>query len=225
MSHAEQPDKWSQLPVDIHAQDFTPDFSGIKASSLAKKAESVLRITGEYQHADLTDKERTALAHQELVQAEQLFEELTDKYDIPHAGFRPFIGRSNDRPRAMVESDYIKGTAIEDETEIEPQYRHATRELLGKLTNYVTDKFTNDSVMLTDVFRISQYIFNEETGTFVLVDMDTYADADIDWKQKASKELREIAHRVLNHDELVDWYKRMEPIDFAGTDVNLDEEF
>lgn len=216
--------EWQELPLNTEHAEFTPDFAN--RQHLARLGNTVVRAYGNYGLRE----NRLPHVQTEAVLARELFDELEQTYRIPHAGFMPFVFKSGDfkssgRPRMGIVSSFIEGEVLEDKGDISnPAHKQAATELLYKLTDYVTAKFEKDEPMLTDIFKLSQYVFDEKRREFVLIDTEPYIEEDEYYKHFVTvKYLRPFAERVLDKQSLQAWGDRMQPLEELAT--MFDEEF
>lgn len=156
---------------------------------------------------------------QALRAAQPLFDELTETYNIKHAGFSPLIGNSllDGKPVGMIVSDKIDGygypsevnplsEAGEKSAPLVIQNRHlgAAADLLGKLRGYLQTKTENNEGYLSDIFGLDQYIYIEPTedaphGEFILVDVDPpgYRDGEMEvYGVDARKKLEALSEAI-----------------------------
>lgn len=155
-----------------------------------------------------------------------LYDELTDKYDIAHAGFVPFVGQSDGRTGEFVASRWIEGEACPDPKDmpIPEHQRPAARLLFEKLTEYTRTKHNNREEILSDIFGYQQYVFVPEADLLVLADTDPYAESEHGafW---AYERMRPWAAQVLEGEELAKWHAEMSRMSDESQQIGFDEEF
>jgi hypothetical protein len=162
----------------------------------------------------------------------KLYDELEKSYSIPHAGFRPIVGEINSGEiGAYILTDKIEGYGYrppegQEKSEfletlrLRPEHTTAGTKLLQNLSDYWTDKVQNEHEMLTDIYSIDQYIYDQATNKFVLVDMDPFFVDNSQIKDASevqamkiytTAKLQTLAASTLDLHELELWQRAMGP--------------
>lgn len=211
----------------------TPDFEGpfrlsnqrevLKEPNLIRAGENVMRFTREFAWQTGEGGSRDHLNG--LSRARELFEELSEVYGVEHAGFYPVVGQNSaNQVGGYVVSRWVDGERCVDPSvsEIPSDQKGAARELLTKLSNYATSK--QHQAMLTDIFKLGQYVYVPERDTLVLVDTEPLFEPEFG-SVFAYNGLQPIAEQVLDPTEYADWHSKMVGLSDLSQLVQFDKQF
>ena len=189
--------------------------------------DTLIRTHGEF---GFDEEDPIAATTEGLRESIKLFTDLENNYGIRHAGFQPVIGQlPSGHVGAYIITDKIEGHSYRPEPSQEksdyleslrlnPEHIPAGIALLQSLSSYWKDKVGNRDAMLTDIFSIDQYVYDQSNDKFVLVDMDplfaneTKMNDEIEsqWVLTyTANKLEGLAKSLLDSHELEVWEKSM----------------
>ena len=210
-----------QLP--FRAEDFKHLGEADEASRVYEykpNPETVMRLSSSFAHNlpeddekafelmnSLSQDEKKMIVFNNIKEAKELFSEIEDSYGIKTAGFSPAVVEDDLYGRGeLVVSKKINGKTIGETDNLSPDEKVAGRELLYKLTSYITEKSKSGEPFLSDISPLRQYVLQEDSNEFVLVDMDPFVDACTPERLHSfAFQLEEWAVRVLEDNEYSVW--------------------